>query len=305
MTATSRRSLLLGLIGGITGTVVSRLAGPLTVQAADGDPVVLGATNTAGTTTVVELPSTLPGPVPGPALRVASSGDGLGVALEAHSMEEFAIVADGFWGAIKATSPNGPGLLATSTVGTGVSAYCEEGTGINAGTGGAPDSMELGSRHDFAVKAVAMKGIGVLAHTGATAATMAPIATNIGVHGVALDGDDARGVYGRSATGQGVRGESTAGICVYARSTTGAGTALRVSGRAVFSTARRATIPSGKSSVSLNVVGATSTSAAFATLLRDVPGTYVRAVVPSAGRLRVILNRAVTVPTPVSCFVVN
>ena len=50
------------LLGGIAGSVVSRLSGPATVQAADGDPIVMGTTNTAQTPTVLELPSTLPGP---------------------------------------------------------------------------------------------------------------------------------------------------------------------------------------------------------------------------------------------------
>lgn len=305
MEATSRRSLLLGLIGAVTGSLAGRLAGPATVQAAESAPIVMGATNTAPAPTVLELPSTLPGPVLGPVLRVASSGDGLGVAIEAHSKEEFAIVADGVWGAIKATSPNGPGVYGSSTGGSGVIGYSQDGVGVGAGTGGAGDGATLESRQDFAVHATADRGIGVYAVTGPSAVSRRPTATNIGVHGVALDGTDARGVFGRSASGQGVRGEAASGIGVYARSTTGDGTALRVSGRAVFSSARRATIRSGASSLSVTVVGATSTSAVFATLLRDVPGTYVRAAVPSAGSVRIILNRAVSASTPVACFVVN
>jgi hypothetical protein len=305
MQATSRRSVLTGLVGGIAGTLLGRLGGPPGVAAADGDPIVMGTTNTAGTPTVLALPSTLPGPIPGPALRVESSGDSLGIAIEAHSKEDFAIVADAVWGAIKATSPNGPALHATSTDSEGVSAYSEHATGVHTQTGGAPENTELESRRDFALWAQAVRGIGVLATTGPTAVPQPPIATNIAVHGVALDGADARGVYGRSGAGMGVRGEATTGIGVYARSTTSTGTALRVSGRSVFSSARRATIGAGASSVVISIPGVSSASVVVATLLRNVPGTYVRAAVPSTGSVRIILNRAVTSSTPVSCFAVN
>jgi hypothetical protein len=140
-TPRSRRAVLLAAVGAAVGTLTAAVGRSSTARAADGDAVLLGATNTAASTTVLALPSSLADPVrpPSPALRVESAGDGLAVAIEAHSREEYAIVADSIMGGVLGLSVNGygvagqsdndVGVLGTSGVAVGVQGESTSGTG--------------------------------------------------------------------------------------------------------------------------------------------------------------------------------
>ncbi len=116
-----------------------------------------------------------------------------------------------------------------------------------------------------------------------------------GVLGTALGGSGRHG-KAKAARGVGVLAENTAG-----------GTALKASGRAVFSTNGVLTLAAGSSKATKKAVALTAASLVLATLQQDVPGTWVRAAVPNVqGRsFTVYLSKAVSARTKVAWFVVN
>lgn len=124
-----------------------------------------------------------------------------------------------------------------------------------------------------------------------------------GVEGHADLGVSAYGVYGKSGPGFGVVGETTSGTGVAAVG--GTGVALRVSGRARFDRSRRATVLATKSSIAVTIPGVTTNSWVVATMQKHVAGVYVTAAVPSADKVTIYLNQAVTAATPVGFFVIN
>jgi hypothetical protein len=87
----------------------------------------------------------------------------------------------------------------------------------------------------------------------------------------------------------------------------GGGTALKVTGRAVFSRSGTVTVRAGTSSATKNHVALTGSSLVLATLQHDVPGVWVRSAVPEvAGRsFTVHLSKAVRPSTTVAWFVIN
>jgi hypothetical protein len=144
----------------------------------------------------------------------------------------------------------------------------------------------------------------------------------IGGHGVEGSSDGGMGVLGVSETGTGVLGHitlsgsgvhghsfSAGGIGVLA--TAEAGTALRVSGKVVFSRSGRASIRAGKSYVDVDLRskgGLAGTPLAFANLLSYRSGVHVAAVrvnTPAAGMLRIQLNKAVASSTFVAWMVLS
>lgn len=122
------------------------------------------------------------------------------------------------------------------------------------------------------------------------------------------------GVYGLSGGSvpaapahTGVFGYSDSGYGVYAKAASGV--ALRVSGKAAFSRAGRARIAAGRSYVDVIVAGGLAGSpVGLANLLTKRSGFYVAAVrpnYPSAGKMRIYLNKALGSATYVAYFVAN
>ena len=92
----------------------------------------------------------------------------------------------------------------------------------------------------------------------------------------------------------------------------GGATGLHVTGKAKFpDRSGRATIAAGRAYVDVDLVsksGLQGTPLCFANLMSNRTGVYVRAVrpnYPSANKLRIYLNKAVTSSTHVSWFVLN
>ncbi len=137
----SRRTVLRAALGAAMGAAGALIGRPTPAAAADGEAVLQGTTNTASTTTTLRVPSLLSDPVmPGPALLVESSGDGLAVGLEVHSREEFAIVADSIMGGVLGTSLNSYGVAGFSTRDVGAFGSSDAAVGVRgeskSGTGG-------------------------------------------------------------------------------------------------------------------------------------------------------------------------
>jgi hypothetical protein len=131
-------------------------------------------------------------------------------------------------------------------------------------------------------------GEGLQGHGGGTANGVTGIGGAGGGNGV-----DGRAI---SATGAGVLAENTAG-----------GTALRVTGPAVFSRSGVLAVGAGKSSVSKTGVALTAASLVLATLQQDRAGVWVRSAVPSVAgsSFTINLNKAVSASTTVAWFIVN
>ena len=128
-----------------------------------------------------------------------------------------------------------------------------------------------------------------------------------GVFGMANQDSGARGVFGKSTVGQAVRGEATTGVGVQAVATTGV--ALAVSGKATFNRSGKITVPVGVTSIDVTVPGGLSGSPlAFATLQYSRSGVWVtgaRPNWPSAGKLRIYLNKGLATATPVAWMVLG
>ena len=239
----SRRVFLAAAAGAAAATAVSAIDPRSAVRAGvDGD-VVLGALNTATTTTSLRITANnldvfrVRGISENAAIVGANDDVGAGVRGEATT-----------GAGVLGVAPNGAGVEGSSTMGSGVSGSSEEGTGV-FGT-------------------------------------------------ITLSGD---GVHGHSF--------ATAGVGV--RASAEAGHALVVDGKATFSRSGRVTIPAGADHIDVDVKPLGSLGGSplcFADLQVRRAGTHVEAVrpnVPSFGKLRIYLNRAVTASTPVAWVVLG
>jgi hypothetical protein len=136
-----------------------------------------------------------------------------------------------------------------------------------------------------------------------------------GVYGYGSDGNGVfgetaipttSGVYGQNdTTGFGVAGRSNDGTGVLADSING--TALQVTGKAVFSRSGKATVKAGATTVVVKNVALTTDSLVLATLQQVEAGIYVAGVVPSAAnsKFTIYLNQAPTGALKVAWFIVN
>ncbi len=139
-----------------------------------------------------------------------------------------------------------------------------------------------------------------------------------GVTGVEGHGNNGNGVFGQTSvnatsgvygqndgTGYGVAGRSDNGTGVLADSSNG--TALQVTGKAVFSRSGKATVKAGNTTKVVQNVALTSASLVLATLQQLEAGVYVVAVVQSVAnsKFTIVLNQAPTGNLKVAWFVVN
>jgi hypothetical protein len=117
-----------------------------------------------------------------------------------------------------------------------------------------------------------------------------------GVSGVTQN-NAASGVYGQNdGTGFGVAGRADTGTGVLAASTNG--TALKMSGRAKFSTAGIAVIASGQKKLTVTLAGVTATDFVLATV-QGSGAFYVKNASAGSGQFTININKAPTAPATV------
>ena len=307
----SRRALLGAALGAAAATVASALGRPASVVATDGQPLIVGGSNTTDSTTYLDQGVAM-------AHTFAVNAGGAGDAVYGFASSTIGILGEGGQAGVKGNSGIA-GVLGTSLTGVGVRGTNEvanyaavEGQGPIgvAGWGGVTPSQltsqagtgVYGSGTTTGVCGEATTGTGVQGYSGAYGTEpAAPVKT--GVYGSATEDATARGVCGQTTVGTGVRGESTTAPASMQPDTTG--TALQVVGKARFDRARTGTILKGHSSYKKTLAGVTSASQVFAVLRTYRSGTYVAAVVCGSGYFTVYLNKALTADTNVSYFVVN
>jgi hypothetical protein len=235
--------LLAAAAGAAAATAVSALD-PRSVTRAgvDGD-VVLGAVNTATTTTELRI--------------TANASDVFRV--QGISENAAIVGANGDVGAgVRGEATTGAGLLGVSPLGAGVEGSSTTGSGV------------LG---------VSEEGTGVLGHI--------------------------------TLSGNGVHGHSFGNAGVGVRASAEAGRALVVDGKAAFSRSGRATVPAGADHVDVDLTakgGLSGIPLGFATVQTRRSGIYVEWVrpnVPSSGKIRIKLNRAVPGTTYVAWVVLS
>jgi hypothetical protein len=229
---------------------------------------------------------------------------GVAAATAATALDRPATVLAGVDGDVVLGAPN----TATTTTSIQITANASD---VFAASGISENAVILGTNGDVGsgVKGVATTGSGVLG--------VAP--NGIGVEGSTQDGvaimgvsENGTGVFGHiTLSGDAVHGHSFANAGVGVRASAEAGVALVVDGKARFSRSGRATIPTGANHVDVDLRandGLAGLPMAFANLYTHRPGIHVEAVrpnQPSAGRMRIYLNRAVPGPTLVVWLVLG
>jgi hypothetical protein len=260
-------------------------AGP--ASAADGDPVILGSTNVADVGTAIRNDTSR-----GLALMGIESGGGVGSA--------------GLFG-----EDNLPGGVGVRGWGTGGEGVYGDTTGVLGGVG-TPAGSTINGVHgvsDSRGNGVWGESVGSDGGNGVYGSTDSPGASGVYGHNAGTG----YGVAGRAESGTGTLGDSTNGIGVAANSpngtglsattafgtaasviATGGGTALQVTGPAIFSRCGLVTIKAPAKSASVAVPGGlASTSLVLALLQNAVPGVSVANAIPSAptGKITINLNK--------------
>jgi hypothetical protein len=239
-------------------------------RAADGDPVILGQDNQATTGTGLDADTDKF------AFAVANSNTGQQT------------------GAVRGESPAGHGLEGESQSGRGVSAHSETGVGGFFSTDSGQALQTIGyaavgaSNDNFALHVDNLAGSaaagGILStnHGGGKPAIEADALPGAFGPGVGVQGVSGGGTTFGQGPGVGVQGISGSGVGVEAICV-GDGAALRVSGKAKFSTAGSAVVPAGAESVFVANAAVTSASHISVTLTGDPGARSVRWVQRSPG----------------------
>ena len=292
----TRREVLRGglLIAGAAAVARITSGGAKTAHAADGQPLVIGQTNSGNSPTTLVVP-------PGGAL---------------HGLSVTTFPGD----------PNDPGnldvvlstLQGTSTFAVGVEGRSDTGTGVLGHVGGAlhtdpnqPIDIVAGV-FGAGVDAVGVAGrsllnSGVVGQTGGSFAgdpneNWFPYAGVSGVAGVPGDPnmpDSFAGVFGYAWD------PNSPGVLARSSNTDG-GVALNVQGRALFSSAGTGTIPAGVDRVDVVHPSATATSTVLVTLSSDpVGGRRLKYVSSINGRFTVVLSSKAKVPVNFGYLVLN
>jgi hypothetical protein len=236
-----------------------------------------------------------------------ASQNGAGVWGESSATNGYGVAGIGLGAGVSGTS------FAEGGVGVQGSASALTGSGLGVvGYTSAPTGQGVhGEALNFEPNAVGVFGhggggtgvIGWVSNGGFT-----PVAPKTGIYGQCDVDASSHGAYGRSAAGFGVRGRTSSGYGVFAEATGTTGTALKVSGKAVFTRSGKATVPNGSSSVVVSSVTLTSSSLVIATIQGSAAsGVYVRYVAPSIANsnFTIKLSKVVTADTKVGWFIVN
>jgi hypothetical protein len=197
------------------------------------------------------------------------------------------------------------GVLGESTLGRGVEGKATTGNGV----WGESDAAAVVGKSNGS-------STGVFGFSGSASDALPGAASKTGVFGFARQDSSSIGVYGNSSFGRGVLGEAGAGRGVHGWSNTGvgvraeaaAGTALQVAGRASFSRSGRLAIAAGRSFVTkTGITPLTSFSLVLAVLQTRRTGVYIVAAVPNVTghSFTIYLNKAVPATTYVAWFILN
>lgn len=236
-------------------------------------------------------------------VRAGSDGDVvLGGENTSASTTKLWNLADNWFPVLWAQNTKGSGLQGSTSLGDGVVGWTidTDGSGV-VGSADAGRGVSGEARAGTGVRGTSnLHGCGVYGRSGIDELDKYPAQpANTGVFGYsAID-----------TTAVGVRGESPAGSGVEAVSATG--NALRVTGKARFSRAGKASVAAGKAYVDVTVPGGlASTSIVNATIQRYRSGVGVAGVrlnYPSAGKIRIHLTKVASASssTPVAWFVVE
>ena len=152
VTRRSRRALLMGAVGGLAATAAAALGRPLSVQGADGDPVLRGQYNATTSSTTVESSdgygfegiTNAEGPSGLLGSATPTSGSSIGVLGQAVSTSGMGVVgfvsatSGATWGTLgQSKSPTGTGALGWSSASsTGV-------MGVSSSSSGSPPPAAL------------------------------------------------------------------------------------------------------------------------------------------------------------------
>lgn len=266
----SRRSVLVASLGGLAA-VVAHAFRPPSALASDGDPVIVGEEVSATDTTTIRNLTTSSG-VFHVHSELGTAISGVGYGGNGVQGESGGVNGAGVWG----YNPSGAGVAGESVSGNGVYGNATAGTGVYAHNSSLDQPAMLGWGSSG--------GAGVFGFAGQGVPPTAPLDT--GIYGLAT------GYAQRPASAAvGVHGNATVGTGVLAQADA-AGTALRVLGKATFSSSGVLTIAAGKGSASKSVSGLTSNSLVFAVVRTGGSGVWVRKVTPKAGGFTVYLNKA-------------
>ncbi|HET9614372.1 MAG TPA: hypothetical protein VFP22_06145 [Candidatus Limnocylindrales bacterium] len=276
----SRRSILLGALGGAGALVAHALGAAPPAAAANGDPVTLGLGSVA-TDNVATASTIVNSAAASPVLAAKSTGAVTGVKATTAG-------GTGVWGQSGANPPGG-----TDTTKTGVYGFADQEHPADIGVWG--DSI-------IGTGLVGTGGWGVAGSgtVGVVGIGLPPDGT--GVHGYAGTGDPNVPAANTAIHGHAGPGATTG---IYASASSATQTALYVSGKFKTSRSGRATIGATATAVKVTVTGATSASWAIATLQTSVSGCYVRAAVPSTNALTIYLSKAPGKTVAVGYLVMN
>jgi len=224
----TRRALLAGIFGGAAAWAAGTALRVSQTEAAAGNPMILGAANSAGTAS-----TTLSTTNSGAAMGVKQLGGGTALSTEATSgtglyaktgsTNRFALFAEsvagsiGTGGAIRANG-NKQTALRAETSGANVSAIAAShlssspGSGAAVlGTGGYAFGVQ-GTSEAVGVSGRSTTGIGVEGQSASGIAVAGHSDSDTGVFGASVLGD---GIRGGSASGKGVHGSSSSGYAGY------------------------------------------------------------------------------------------
>jgi trimeric autotransporter adhesin len=216
----SRRSLLVAALGGVGGAIASALGRPAATEAAAGSALILGQTNSAGTS-ATRLTTTSSGG----AFWMTQSGSGSGVRGEATV---------GTGGIFLTAAPNHYGLIGQHTGSAGSGAAVEALGGAN--TGLFATTASNGKWAILATNTGSPGGLGAIqanggAHNGVVALTSDNSSyalagtqngsTGVAIAGFSLGGPALKGLASNS--GDGIQGISSSGRGVYGSSSNGYG----------------------------------------------------------------------------------
>jgi hypothetical protein len=305
----TRRAILAAGLGGLGAVAVQALAHPSPAEALANGDVQLGH-GTADTDNDSGAETRVNGTTDGQVAFSAIQG-GSGVGLFGSSNTGAGVkgiggtTATGLWG----QSTDGPGAKATSTDSTpstfsgpsnrtGVIGSMGSTSGISSNT---DEVGVLG----YADASTASAGVVGQSHQGVGMFGIGSIGVvGFGSWGVLGDvGPTQIGVYGN--TGVNAAPLVAGGIGVFARAETTAQVALRVVGKTQFNRSGRTFVAGGSSSRTVTMAGVSSSSYIIATPQTNRAGVFVQAVVPSAGKFVIYLNKVVSANTYVGYLVIN
>jgi hypothetical protein len=301
----SRRELLAGATGAVAALAAGAVVKAAPAQAAQGSAVIEGADNNGATarTAVFTIGNSEWGVLADPnssglgSLGVYGHGQDFGVRGEADSAGSgsgvLGVGAGTGYGVIGGGgSINGGGVFGRG-VGEGQGVF-----GVGGGNKGSGVAGAGGTDGDGVTGLAFGTGNGVSGYGGGT--------NGSGVLG--QGGGNGAGLLGIAfGTGPAVHGRGpAAGVGVLAENSDG-GTALKVTGPAVFSRSGILAIAAGSSSATKTRVPLSAGSLVLATLQQDRAGVYVRSAVPNIAKhsFTIQLNKAVTKATTVAWFIVN